>query len=182
MNFPKETEVVIVGAGLMGCSVGYRLARAGMSVVILEMRNIASGASGRNGGMVTQLDGRDCNKEAILNRLTYTRENNKMLPSLAEELKCDFEYEKDGGIDIATTEEEWEYFEKKLVPFQKKVGDDEVMLLDKKETKKVCPLLSNIAQGARFRPSDGTLNPFQLNLGFAAAAERKGAKIFTILR
>ena len=179
MDFPKETKVVIIGAGLMGCSVGYQLAKAGLEVIILEMRNIASGASGRNGGMITQLDGRDCNQEAILNRLNYTRENNKMLPALAEELKYDFEYERAGGIDVATTEEEWEYFKEKLVPFQKNIGDDEVMLLDKKETKEVCPLLSELAQGARFRPTDGTLNPFQLNLGFASAAARKGAKIFT---
>lgn len=179
MDFPEETEVVIIGGGLLGCSVGYQLAKAGMGVVILEMRNIASGASGRNGGMVTQLDGRDCNEGAILDRLTYTKKNNRILPSLAEELKCDFEYNRAGGIDVATTEEEWEYFKNKLVPFQKNVGDNEVMLLDRKETKEVCPFLSDVAKGARFRPTDGTLNPFQLNLGFASAAKRHKAKIFT---
>lgn len=179
MDFPKETEVVIIGGGLLGCSVGYRLAKAGMGVVILEMRNIASGASGRNGGQVIQLDGRDCNKKAILNRLTYTKENNRLLPSLAEELKHDFEYNRCGGLDIAITDEEWGYFKEKLVPFQKKVGDDEVTLLDRKETKEIYPLLSNIVKGARFRATDGTLNPFQLNLGFASAAKRHQAKVFT---
>ncbi|OIN96304.1 hypothetical protein AUJ66_06695 [Candidatus Desantisbacteria bacterium CG1_02_38_46] len=178
MNFPKSTDVIIIGGGLVGCSVGYQLAKRGRDVIILEMRNLASGASGRNGGMVTQLDGRDKNKEAILNRLNYTRENNKMLAGLAEELSYDFEYNRCGGIDIACSEEEWEYF-KKLVPFQKEVGDEEVILVDKQQLKDLCSLLSDIVWGARYRPTDGTLNPFKLNIGFALAAKKYKAKVFT---
>lgn len=47
-----STEVCIVGAGLAGLSVGYELAKRGVSVVILEAGRVAWGASGRNGGFV----------------------------------------------------------------------------------------------------------------------------------
>ena len=45
-----EPEVVVVGAGVTGCSCALTLARAGLRVRLHETRAIASGASGRNGG------------------------------------------------------------------------------------------------------------------------------------
>jgi glycine/D-amino acid oxidase-like deaminating enzyme len=43
-------DVVVIGGGVTGCSCAHRLAQAGLSVQVLEAREIASGASGRNGG------------------------------------------------------------------------------------------------------------------------------------
>lgn len=45
-------DVVVVGGGVTGCSAALHLARAGANVVLLEARDIASGASGRNGGFL----------------------------------------------------------------------------------------------------------------------------------
>lgn len=45
-------EVVVVGGGVSGCSTAWHLARAGVRVVLLEARELASGASGRNGGFL----------------------------------------------------------------------------------------------------------------------------------
>lgn len=46
------TDVVVVGGGIAGCTVGYELARRGVKVTILEERSIAAGASGRNMGLL----------------------------------------------------------------------------------------------------------------------------------
>src|SRR6186997_1486354 len=43
-------DVAVIGGGVTGCSCAHVLARAGLSVRVLEAREIASGASGRNGG------------------------------------------------------------------------------------------------------------------------------------
>jgi gamma-glutamylputrescine oxidase len=43
-------EVVVVGGGITGCSAALTLARAGVKVRVHEAREIAGGASGRNGG------------------------------------------------------------------------------------------------------------------------------------
>src|ERR1044071_4006474 len=43
-------DVVVIGGGVTGCSCAHRLAQAGLSVQVLEAREVASGASGRNGG------------------------------------------------------------------------------------------------------------------------------------
>ncbi|TCL01464.1 glycine/D-amino acid oxidase-like deaminating enzyme [Shimia isoporae] len=45
-----EADVAIIGAGFTGLNAALRLAQAGMSVVILEAKQVGWGASGRNGG------------------------------------------------------------------------------------------------------------------------------------
>jgi gamma-glutamylputrescine oxidase len=46
-------DVVVVGAGVTGCACALRLARGGASVLVLEARRVAAGASGRNGGFAS---------------------------------------------------------------------------------------------------------------------------------
>src|SRR4051795_8132880 len=43
-------DVAVVGGGVTGCACAHVLAQAGLSVVVFDAREIASGASGRNGG------------------------------------------------------------------------------------------------------------------------------------
>ncbi len=52
---PEKAELVIVGAGVVGLSIAYQLAKRGLTdIVILEKGYLASGASGRNGGGIRQ--------------------------------------------------------------------------------------------------------------------------------
>ena len=51
-ELPKETKVLIVGAGMTGCSAAYHLSENDVSSVMVDARTIAGGASGRNGGIL----------------------------------------------------------------------------------------------------------------------------------
>lgn len=175
---PKEAEIVVIGAGLMGCSIAYHLSKEKKHVVILEKRNIASGASGRNGGQVIQLEGRDKNPDTIKARLAITKENNRLLKKIEKELNFNLEYQRIGSLDIALNQNEWNDI-KETVRIQKRAGDSEIELLTKKETLDICPLLTDNVFGARYRESDGTINPFFLTYGFAFNAMKNGVKIFT---
>ncbi|MGO4438961.1 NAD(P)/FAD-dependent oxidoreductase [Rhizobium sp. RAF56] len=53
LNGPAECDTVIVGGGLAGLTTALQLARAGVSVVVLEAESVGFGASGRNGGFVS---------------------------------------------------------------------------------------------------------------------------------
>ena len=48
----RRPEIVVAGGGIAGCTAALELARAGFSVVLLEQRHIAHGASGRNLGLL----------------------------------------------------------------------------------------------------------------------------------
>lgn len=177
MAVSSKTEVVVIGGGAVGCSVAYYLTKKGKSVVLFEQRNIGSGASGRCGGMVIQLHGRDLNIDKVRERLALTSENNRLLTEVSDEIG-DFEYRRVGSLDIAFTETEWEHLNR-LVSFQKQAGDEEIQLLDKTETKELMPMLTQDIFGSRYRPSDGNLNPLKLTYNLAQAAKKQGACIYT---
>ena len=50
-EFPKDADVVVIGAGVHGASTAYWLARLGARPLVLERGLVANGASGRNGGL-----------------------------------------------------------------------------------------------------------------------------------
>lgn len=174
MTEQPKSDVIVVGAGLMGCATAFRLSQAGKKVTIVEMRTIASGASGRNGGMVMQLDGRDSDPAEMRKRTTYTFENNNILDGLPQLLGEDFGHYKCGSLDIACTDEEADLLEH-LVEIQHKDGDEEIEFLDRKALQKLSPVMSDRCLAARFRPSDGCLDPIQLTHAYAKAAMCNGA-------
>lgn len=49
---PQQTDVVVIGGGLMGVSTAYWLAKLGIEVLLLESRWISWGATGRNAGLM----------------------------------------------------------------------------------------------------------------------------------
>jgi sarcosine oxidase subunit beta len=178
MKLPSTCEVLVIGGGMMGLSIAYRIAQGGGEVTVLEQRNIASGSSGRNGGQIIQLDGRDRDPKSIARRLIYARENNRILDDLPYELGCDFELNRCGSFDVAFTEEEAEELNT-LVEIQRKAGDSDIEFLDGDEVRKLFPMLKKGVYGARYRPTDGNLDPFKLTYGLALAAKKHKARIFT---
>lgn len=60
----KASDVIVIGAGVVGCAAAYYLAKRGVKVTVLERREVACGASGRNGSGARQ-SGRD-NRELPL--------------------------------------------------------------------------------------------------------------------
>ena len=69
----RHFDVAVIGGGLAGAAMLHNLNEAGLRAILLERGNIASGATGRNGGQVIQLDGRDKDARAIMNRLEYSK-------------------------------------------------------------------------------------------------------------
>lgn len=173
-SIPQEAEVVVIGAGLLGCSIAYQLAKRGKRVVVVEMRGICSGASGRNGGMT----GAGSAMLTEPGRAVYalTSENLRMLrEELPRELEDDFSLRLPGTLDIATNEEQLEHLESSTRA-QKELRS-EVEMLDLKALKSMVPVISDKVLGAKFARGSGHLWPFQLVHALANGARRFGAEI-----
>src|SRR3990172_7149597 len=76
-TFPSQARVVVIGGGIVGCSVAYHLTERGWrDVVLLERKQLTSGTSWHAAGLVTQL------------RATY---NMSMLAEYSAELFAELE-------------------------------------------------------------------------------------------
>ena len=172
----RETaDVVVVGGGVVGCSIAYRLAERGRRVLLLERRGLASGASGRNGGLTGS--GSTMHADAPAGRAAYALNaaNLAMLPGLAEELGADFALRLPGTLDLATTPEQLDHL-RHGVAVQQAAGLD-VELLDRDAVRALVPTVGEAVLGAEFAPGRGHLWPFALVLAFADAARRLGAEV-----
>ncbi|MGI8475186.1 MAG: NAD(P)/FAD-dependent oxidoreductase [Thermomicrobiales bacterium] len=171
----RRADVVVVGGGVVGTSIAYRLALAGRRPLLLEKRGLASGASGRNGGMT----GVGSAMYSEVDRAVYavTTANLALMRRLEEELGADFELRLPGTVTVAQTEEHAAHLQAGIVA-QREAGLD-VRWLDRVEAQALMPALSDAIVGAEFTPGAGHLWPFSLVHAFAAAARRHGAQIRT---
>lgn len=174
----EKCDVIVVGGGLSGAASAFHLSKLGYKVILFEKGNIASGASGRNGGQVLQCEGKDKNPEIVLGRLKYTKRNIKLLHEYKKELDFDIEFRQIGSLDLVTSEEEYDEI-KELWGMQREVGDNEVDLLDRKGLHEIFPYFGDFLIGARFRWTDGNLNPLNLTNGLIDKSRKYGAEIYT---
>lgn len=168
-------DVIVVGAGVNGCSIAWRLAEAGQRVLLLERRGICAGASGRNGGITGAGSAMHAASRAGAAVYALTTANFALIQQLPEELGVDFGLRITGALDLITTEEQLAHLEAATTA-ERAEGID-VALLDAAATREIAPALTPAIIGATYTRDRGHLWPFALVTGMADAATRQGAAI-----
>lgn len=168
----NKADVVIIGGGIIGCSIAYYLAKKGSSVIVLEgSDHIGNGGSSRNGGGVRQ-SGRDPRELPLM---MYGIKH--LWPVLSEELEVDCEYHQDGNLRLGKTEKHLEIL-KDLTERAVKVGLD-VKVIDRDQVREINPYLSEEVIGASWCPTDGHANPLTTTLGYYKTARKLGVRFIT---
>lgn len=171
---PRQADVVVIGGGVAGTAAAYQLSKRGKQVVLLEMRGICSGASGRNAGQT----GSGSSMFSRVGRAVYglTRENLRLISEeLPEELGDDFALKLTGSVDIAQDEEMWEHLVSSVEALEGL--DAGVRMLDRYELQQLIPAASDHLLGAKYAERAGHHWPFSLVNGLAGGARKRGAKI-----
>jgi sarcosine oxidase subunit beta len=171
-----QAEVVVVGAGIMGCAIAYYLARAGVDVLVLEKESVAYGGSGRNGGGVRQ-------QWRFRTELPWAIASVKIFETIDEELDIESQYYQGGNFLLAATEEELEEH-RQSVEEQRAQGLLDTCILSREEVLELAPNLNPAGPfiGARYCASDGSCDSLAVTFGYARAAKRHGATIRTHTR
>lgn len=164
-------DVVIIGGGISGVAAAYELAGRGASVLLIEGRDLAGMASGWTLAGVRQ-SGRHP-AELPLARTAVDR-----WPNLAKELGADLEYRQEGNLRLARSEAEVATI-RDVVADGRRQGLDLEFLPDNAAVRAVAPALAETVRAASFCPTDGHANPTATVRAFAAAAERRGARLAT---
>ncbi|GEK57538.1 glycine oxidase ThiO [Marinococcus halophilus] len=166
-----DTEVLIIGAGVQGCSLAYQLSRRGRRVMIIEKASIAAGASKAAAGMLgaqSEWEGSDLFQEFAL-------ESRAMFAELVPEVEAlsgmDVSYVNNGMLKPVWNKTEAE-------KYQRLSGHSYgAKWLSARETRSKEPALSEHIHGAWSIPKDGQLRAYEWTLALARAAEANGTVI-----
>ena len=171
----SSKHVVVIGGGVIGCSIAYQLAGQGVRVTVVERGKLGGGASGVAAGMVASLSEGfstgDSLKLAIESRSLIL----DMLPQLQKESGIDVEYRCPGVLHLAFTKEDEESLRARL-EWQEPLGMD-VRWLTTQEVRSMEPALGEGVRGALFSPQEGHLNSGRLVRAFAQGAAGRGATL-----
>jgi sarcosine oxidase subunit beta len=166
----RRADVIIIGAGVIGASIAFYLAKEGIRAVVLDKKQIASGSSGACEGLLLL----QSKKPGI--HLDMALESLRRFSALSRELDPSIEYENKGGVVVIETEEELAAMQQ-FVEKQKK-HNVELSLLSTQQAREKEPALSDKIIGATFSALDSQANPIMLTLGFLRSAQKAGAQFF----
>ncbi|MDR1703212.1 MAG: FAD-binding oxidoreductase [Clostridiales bacterium] len=170
----KTADIVIIGGGVSGCSIGYYLLKNGAkNVVILERDYLSAGATGRCGAGIRQQWGLELN-------CRMSKFSCEFFENAVSELEFDgdVEFHQGGYLLLISAEAELEQM-KKNIALQNSLGiASRLITLD--EAKEIVPYLNtDNLLAAAFHQKDGHLNPFHTTQAFAEAFKRLGGVIET---
>ena len=169
-RFPTQSQVVIVGGGIIGCSIAYHLAKLGWKdVVLLERGELTCGTTWHAAGLVTQL------------RATHTmtelcRYGPLLFASLKDETGQDTGFKQNGSLQVARTPERLTEIAR-MISLGKIFGV-EARMVEPAEAKSLYLLLDeNKVLGGGFIPGDGQTNPVDTTMALAKGARLGGVRI-----
>ena len=168
---PRHARVVVVGGGIVGCSVAYHLALMGWTdVVLLEQGQLTSGTTWHAAGLVGQMRA----NRSMTRMSTYGID---LYARLEQETGLATGWRASGSVTVARTPERMKLLRRQMAlasSFGVEVHD-----ISPLEVAQRVPLLrTDDLCGAVWLPGDGKANPADLTMSLAKGARQRGVKIF----
>jgi len=168
---PNHAQIIVIGGGIMGCSVAYHLAKEGAKdVLLLERGQLTGGSTFHAAGLIGQL-------RSSANITKILKNSVEVYQSIEDETGLSTGWKMNGGLRLACKEERWTELK-----HQATVAHSfglEMNLLNPRESQKLWPLMEiNDLIGALFLPTDGQANPSDITQALAKGARMRGVKIF----
>ncbi|MBQ9421504.1 MAG: FAD-binding oxidoreductase [Lachnospiraceae bacterium] len=166
----KAYDVIVIGAGAVGTSCAYHLVKKGMSVALIDMRDVARGSSSH------------CDAAALLSDkqpgvdVALGYDSIRRFLELQEELSNPFDLEQGGSLTVCETEAQVELGAEYVKAMQADGYD--FQMLDKYEMKQKEPFLADDLPGGFWSSACCSLSPFKLCFAFVDEVKGKGLDVF----
>ena len=167
---PSHADVVIIGGGVVGCSIAYHLTKLGIrDVVLLERKQLSCGTTWHAAGLVGQL-------RATRNLTELAKYTTDLLFRLEQETGQATGFKQNGSISVALTQERMEELTR-----QASMASNFGLAVDVITPKDILdkyPYLSlDGVVGGVFLHKDGQCNPVDVTQAYARGARMGGARI-----
>lgn len=170
MELPRAASVVVIGGGVVGCSIACHLARRGVrDVVVVERDQVGAGTTSKAaGGIRAQFPTEP--------EIRMSLESRRVFASFEDEFGVDPGYRQIGYLFLVADEADLRGFENR-VALQRRLGAD-VRVITPSEGKALVPgLYVDDLVAAVWGPEDGVAGPAEVTQGFARRARELGARI-----
>lgn len=170
-ELPSKARVVIIGGGVIGCSVAYHLTKLGWKdVVLLERKQLTSGTTWHAAGLIAQL-------RASKNMTRLAKYSQELYGKLEAETGVSTGVRETGSITVALTDERKEEILRQAS--MARAFDVEIEEISAAEVKARYDYLNlDGIKGAVWLPRDGQGDPGNIALAMAKGARQRGAQIF----
>jgi sarcosine oxidase, subunit beta len=175
MEQPKTASAVVIGGGVVGCSIAYNLARRGLAdVVIVERETVGSGTTSKAaGGIRVQFP--------TETEIRFSLEAIRVFERFQDEFGVDPGYKKIGYLFLVSDKTQLAGFERRIT-LQRRLGCD-VRVITPDDAQKLVPALRvDDLIAAVWGPGDGLAGPAEVTAGFARRARELGVKIVEGIR
>lgn len=169
-DIPTKARVVIIGGGVIGCSVAYHLTKLGwQDVVLLERKQLTSGTTWHAAGLIAQL-------RATANMTKLAKYSQELYGNLEAETGVATGFKRCGSITAALTEErKEEIFRQAAMARAFGVEVEEISPAEVKE--KYEHLNIDDVKAGVWLPLDGQGDPANIALALARGARQRGALV-----
>jgi sarcosine oxidase, subunit beta len=170
MNLPRTADAVIIGGGVVGCSIAYQLAKRGVrDVLVLERDAVGAGTTSKAaGGIRAQF--------STETEIRFSLESIRVFERFEEEFGVDPGYKKIGYLFLVSDAEDLRGFEQR-VALQRRLGAD-VRIVSPADAQALVPALRvDDLIAAVWGPEDGMAGPAEVTGGYARRARELGARI-----
>ena len=166
----QSAKHLIIGGGIIGCSIAYHLAKNGeKDIVLLEKASLTEGATWHAAGLVGQL-------RSSRNTTRMLKRSVAMYDRLEAETGLAFDWKKVGSLRLAATRERM--LEAQRLTTMARSFDLEMRMITADEARSLFPYIDTSGiEGAAFIPSDGHIDPASLCQAIASGARKFGARI-----
>jgi len=170
-ELPDEAQVIIIGGGIVGCSIAFHLARLGVKdILLLEQNKLTAGTTWHAAGLVGQLRA----TKSLTKLAKYTTDLFQELESITGQATG---FQTTGSISVALNNERFEELRRQATSAAAFGVSNEV--ISNQDILNYWPgLASDDIVGGIYLPNDGQTNPVDTTMAFAKGERNEGALIF----
>jgi sarcosine oxidase subunit beta len=170
VSLARTASVVVIGGGVVGCSIAYHLAARGVTdVLVVERETVGSGTTSKAaGGIRAQFP--------TETEIRFSLESIRVFERFEDEFGVDPGYRKIGYLFLISDPADLRGFETRIA-LQRRLGVD-VRVITPDDARKLVPALRvDDLLAAVWGPDDGLAGPAEVTAGFARRARERGVRI-----
>jgi glycine oxidase len=155
-------DAIVIGAGIIGLSIAWRLAQCGLRVTLVDGGNAGGEASWAGAGMLApggEVTERTEWSDFALHSLKLYPE---FIAELERESGCAIDYQRTGALEIATTEADW-------IALQERASKQRGLGI---------PSVPADRENALFYPEDASVDPRDVTRALLAACRSRGVRVY----